>query len=124
MLSINQKLNPDWSTSEMFPGVLTEVLYGEAPPKFQPLIPFYILYYFWQKINGKMYFFHKHGLDLFFPFDCCKCTVFKIWINHKTLFFTLFHTPYIYFNKWNPYPFIYLNPENGTSFGQTLSVNI
>ena len=60
-----------------------------------------------------------------FDFNCCKYTVSKIWINHKTRTFSwLFHChkidllalfmhqnnrfpyPFIYFNLWNPYSFI------------------
>ena len=60
-----------------------------------------------------------------FDFNCCKYTVSKIWINHKTRTFSwLFHChkidllalfmhqnnrfpyPFIYFNLWNVYPFI------------------
>ena len=32
--------------------------------------------------------------------------------------------PLIYFNKWNPYPFIYLNPEISTPFGRSLPPRI
>ena len=61
-----------------------------------------------------------------FDFNCCKYTVSKIWINHKTRTFSwLFHChkidllalfmhqnnrfpyPFIYFNLWNVYPFIF-----------------
>ena len=31
---------------------------------------------------------HMLILDLSIPLNCCKCTVFKIWINHKTRPFT------------------------------------
>ena len=87
-------------------------------------------------------------LDLCIPLNCCKCTVFKIWINHKTRPLTVysaqFHShchsicapfsdffpnrndsfpyPFIYFNKWNPNPSIYLKPENDTPFKWSLRV--
>ena len=35
---------------------------------------------------------------------------------------TDFPTRFIYFNKWNPYPFIYLKPGKGTPFGRSLPV--
>ena len=33
-----------------------------------------------------------------------------------------FPNPFIYFNWWNPYPFIYLKPEKDTPFGRSLQV--
>ena len=32
----------------------------------------------------------------------------------------IFPNPFIYFNKWNPYHFIYLKAEKGTPFGESL----
>ena len=101
----------------------------------------YLLFMFcWQ-----WYPFHMPSLELCIPLDCCKCTVFKIRTNHKTRPFThlfsqacnasvspfwaflpyrngSFPYPFIYFNKWNPNPLVYLKPENGTPFGWTFSV--
>ena len=68
----------------------------------------------------KWYLSHIPSLELCNPFDCCKCNVFEICINHKT------RTFYRYFcsHKMNllallglftdrndsfPYPFIYFN---------------
>ena len=91
------------------------------------------------------YPFHMPSLELCIPLDCCKCTVFKIRTNHKTRPFThlfsqacnasvspfwaflpyrngSFPYPFIYFNKWNLNPLVYLKPENGTPFGWTFSV--
>ena len=103
-----------------------------------PYISF--IYHFWQisypfRITSidKWFPFRMPGLELCLPLNCCKCIVFKIWINHKTRTFSrLFHThkthllallglstdrhdkfpyPFIFFNKWDPFPFIYLKPE-------------
>ena len=80
-------------------GVLNNVLCGEVRPEVQPLYPF--LYHIWLKrypfcrpFIDKWYSFHIPHLELCIPFlNCCKCTVFKIWINHKTrTFFRLFHS--------------------------------
>ena len=103
-------------------------------------LPFYISFltdklplshtFYWQMIPLPR---RMPGLELCLPLNCCKCIVFKIWINHKTRTFSrLFHThkthllallglstdrqdkfpyPFIYFNKWDPFPFIYLKPE-------------
>ena len=35
-----------------------------------------------------------------------------------------FPYPFLYFNKLNPNPFIYLKPEKGTPFGQSLPVQV
>ena len=81
----------------------------------------------------KWYPFHIPSLELCISFKCCKCTVFKVWIKHKTRMFSrLFHThkmhllallglfydqnikspyPFIYLHKWDPYHFIYLRTE-------------
>ena len=32
--------------------------------------------------------FHIPSLELYIPSNCCKCTIFKIWINHKTRTFS------------------------------------
>ena len=42
---------------------------------------------------GTRFPFHIPSLELFSLFNCWKCTVFKIWINHKTrTFCRLFHS--------------------------------
>ena len=98
-------------------------------PSVQPL-PFYILF-LPRKGTSFVYLLLTNGslsptyLELCIPFNCCKYTVSKIWINHKTRTFSwLFHChkidllalfmhqnnrfpyPIIYFNLWNVYPFI------------------
>ena len=75
---------------------LSKVLHGRLRPKVQPL--FYINH-FWQKRYSflkpsfdKWNSFHIPCLELCISFNCCKCTLFKIWINHKTRIFPLlFH---------------------------------
>ena len=84
------------------------------------------------------------SLEIYIRLNCCTCTVFKIWINHKTKPFTQlfsqpcnasvspfwaftnrndsFPHPFIYFNKWNPNSLIHLKPENGIPFGWSLSL--
>ena len=62
---------------------------GRLRPEVQPLYPF--LYHFWLRgypfcipFIDKWYPFHIPYLELCIPFlNCCKCTVFKIWMNHK-----------------------------------------
>ena len=71
-------------------------------------------------------------------FNCCKCTIFWIWIDHYTRKFScLFHnytmrplallgpftdhndrfpTPFKYFKYWSPYLFIFLKPEKKFPF--------
>ena len=93
---------------------------------------------------GKWYHFHVPSLELCILFNCCKCTVFQVWINHKIRFCRLFHShkknasvspfcpfydqndkspyPTLLCQQWNPYPFIYLKLEKGTPFGQSLPV--
>ena len=67
-------------------GNLTKILYREAPPWGPTPDPF--IYHFWLKRTPFVYrlltnvtpFTHK----VWTPFNCCKCTVFKTWTNHKT----------------------------------------
>ena len=73
-------------------GVLTNVLRWEAQPRDPTPYPF--IYQFWPKRYpfcipsvDKWYPFHIPGLELCIP-DCCKCTVFEIWIHHKTRTFS------------------------------------
>ena len=62
--------------------------------------------------------FQIHSLELFIPFNCCKCTV----INHKVRMFSrLFHSHKMnllalsgFFTEQNdrfPFPFIYFNQQ-------------
>ena len=42
----------------------------------------------------KWYSFHELFIELCIPINCCKWTVFKIWINHKTrMFFSTISQP-------------------------------
>ena len=107
-----------------FKGVLNKVLYGEAPPEVQPLT---LLYTFSteEACFPFVYFLLTNGVPFMcvVPFNCsCKCTVFYIWINHKTRTSSwLFHSHKMHllafldlFTDWNdifPYPFIYLTSE-------------
>ena len=64
---------------------------GGAPP--QGPTPYPLIYHFWQerypfhKPTGKWYLFHMSTLEICIPFNCCKCSVFWLWINHKTRLF-------------------------------------
>ena len=122
------------------------VLYGEAPLRGPTTSLLYAIFnrkgtlshtFYWRMVP-----FHIPCLQLCISFNCCKCNVFKIWINHKTRTFSrLIHNhrmhrsallgiftdpddrfpqPFIYFSQWNPFPFIYLKPEKGTLFGWSL----
>ena len=62
----------------------------------------------------KWYPFHIPILELCFPYNCCKCSFFKIWINHKTITFS----PFLSVMKW-----ICLFTERIADF-PTLSYNI
>ena len=86
------------------------------------------------------------SLELCIPFDCCKYTVYKIRVNHKTRKLSwLFHShkilrsgspfrssvtdwsdsfpyPFIYFNYWNPYPFINVKHDKSIPYGLSLPV--
>ena len=81
-------------------GRLNKVLCGEAPlgGRSNPLSVFYMP--FWQKNYlfpmpsfDKWYPFLLTNLEFCIPFNQCKGTAFKIWINHKTRTFSwLFHS--------------------------------
>ena len=117
---------------------------GYSALRFCPL-PFYTAfsqkrYPFHIPSIDKWHHFHIPSLELCILFNCCKCTVFQVWINHKIRFCRLFHSykkmhllalfvlstsemtnhPTLLYRQWNPYPFIYLKPEKGTPFGQSL----
>ena len=49
-------------------------------------------------------------LDFSFTAIQCTCSFLGLLTNWNDRF----PNPLIYFNKWNPYPFIYLKPEKGT----------
>ena len=77
-----------------------------------------------------MYSFYIASLEPCTLFDCLKCTVVQIWIN-QVVFLSFpsqkmyllaslgpvtncndtFSYPFIYFNYWNPYPFIHQKPD-------------
>ena len=131
---------------DLYPGVLNKVFYGEAPPMYTifdgkgtPIAGIHI------PSTDKRYSFHELFIEFCIPFNCCKWTVYKIWINHKTrMFFSTISQPkkficepffffflliemtdfatlsYTSINKWNPDTFMYLKPEIGTPFGRSL----
>ena len=122
-----------------------KVLYEEAPPWGPTPYPF--IYHFGQK----RYPFcipsidKWHSFHLPYPFNCFKCTAFRIWINQKTrtsllsrsnkmhliALFGLFNDrndlfpyPFTYFNQWNPHSFIAgdkMSPQ--TYLGQRYSMS-
>ena len=94
---------------------------GSLCPEVQPPYPF--IYLFDRKglfpfcilSIDKWYPLHVCSSELCTPFNCCKCTVFWIWINHKTRTSSwLFHSHKMHlsailglFTDWNdrfPYP--------------------
>ena len=116
------------------------ISYGEAPPRGPTPYPF--IYHFWQKTYpfrlpsfDKWCPFHRHifpSLEVCIPFNYCKCTFCKIWMNLKPECFLDFFTAikcvchsillglfpdqddriscsFIHFNWRNPYRFIYLS---------------
>ena len=90
-------------------GLLNKLFYGENPPRGPT--PYHFLYPIldW-KGTPFVYTLHWQMVLLWIPFNCCKCTVF-----HKILLLALsgcftdrndrFSFPFIYFSKWNSYPF-------------------
>ena len=79
--------------------MIKKFFFGEAPPEVYLPTLFWIpflreklplwIYLLW----GTRFPFHIPSLELFSLFNCWKCTVFKIWINHKTrTFCRLFHS--------------------------------
>ena len=112
-------------------GYSKNVLWGEAPSRGPTPYP---LYTFLTEQVPLSYNFYWHPcLELCNPFNCWKCTVFKIWTNHKTRTFSRlflshkmhllallnlfthrndrFPHPFTCFNNWNPDPFVHLKPE-------------
>ena len=103
--------------------------------RLRPLSPLYTIFEKKDTVIASYTPFRIPRLELCIPFNCCKCTVFQIWIDHKTRAFSrLFHHhkmhllalmashftdrndyppyPFIYFNKRNPYPFmVFHTPE-------------
>ena len=103
-------------------GVLNKFLYGEAPPR--GLTPYLVIHnflvekvllsynFYWQMVV----LFHIPSFELCIHLNSCKCTVFKIWRNHKTrTFFRLLlsHKMHLsallgFYTAWNDmfsYPF-------------------
>ena len=79
-------------------GYSTKFYTGRLRPEVQPLtfcIPFFrekvTLSYSVPSLDN-WYSFHIPSLELSIPFNCCKFTVFKIWISHKTRNFLDFFT--------------------------------
>ena len=80
LLSVELPVGRKW-------GLLKNVLYREAPPRGPTPYPPFICH-FWQKRYpfyitsiDKWYPFHLLSWQLCFSFNCCKCAVFKIWMN-------------------------------------------
>ena len=122
----NRALNYSWSARSG--GILSKVSYWEAPSRHEarPFLtnkPVPLSYtFYWQMVPLS----HISSLEFCIPLNCCKCIVFKTWIDHKTrTYFRLFHNhkkhllalpdlftdrndrfPYsfMYFNWWAPYP--------------------
>ena len=137
-------------------GTQQSFIWGGSVLRSNPF-PFYIP--FLTKEVSLLYTFHWQNLSmegiqngtpftylLLNPFDCFKCTVFWIWINHKTRTSSLlsrsnkmhlitlfglftdrhdwFPYPFTYFNQWNPYSFIAgdkMSPQ--TYLGQRYSMS-
>ena len=114
---------------------------GGSAPRYDRgagLTPYPFIYHFW-RYPFRIPSSHKIMVLLSHTwlrtFNCCKCSVFKTmsfsWHSHSHKMNQLallglftdqndrFLYPLIYFNKWNPYPFIYLNPEISTPFGRS-----
>ena len=102
--------------STKFPFTLAPCHTGRLRPEVQPLTllytifdrkgtPSYTFYWHW-------YPFHNPSLELCILLNCCKCTVFKIWINHKTRPFTLLFSQLWYICK----PFLGFLPTEMTVF--------
>ena len=105
-------------------GVLNKCLqYGEAPPRGPTPHPFTI---FHEKGTSLVYLLLRNGtplnlVALCISFNCCKCTVFYIGINHNKVMFSrldfLSHKIYLLAlfgpftdpNDRFPYPFIHFN---------------
>ena len=117
---------------------------GYSALRFCPL-PFYTAfsqkrYPFHIPSIDKWHHFHIPSLELSILFNCCKCTVFQVWINHKIRFCRPFHShkknasvspfcpfydrndkapyPTLLYRQWNPYPFIYLEAWKRYPFPQ------
>ena len=110
------------STSVLADGNKCWPLRRGSSPSSSPL-PF--IYYLWQKrcsfripFTDKWYPFHIPKFFFFTSFNCYKCAVFKMWINHKTkkcsrLFYShkiqLLILLSIFTDRFDrfPFPFIY-----------------
>ena len=81
---IGARNSADWTLD----GSQQSFIQGGSAPKSNPL-PFYIPFFGRKDTPSytfcwQWYPFHMPGLELYIPLNCCKCTVFKIRINHKT----------------------------------------
>ena len=124
-------------------GLLKKVLYGGAPPRGPTL--YLGIYLFWKKRYplritsiDKWYPFHIPSSKFGIPFNCFKCTVLKIFINHTSRTFSGLYQRWntsvsplepFYQTKWHisqPFhtlqleisrlPFRYLKPEKSKPF--------
>ena len=99
--------------------------WGGFAPRSNPLTLLYTI--FWKKrCTPFLYctFYWQPSVDVCIPFNCSKCTVFVIWINHKTRTFSRsFRNQRMHLlallglsdqNDRFCYPFIYLKPDKGT----------
>ena len=74
--------------------ILNKCLYGEPPPGGPTPNPFYTNHFSQKRYSfripsiDKWYPFHIPCLELCIHFNCCKCTVFSVGINHKNKTFS------------------------------------
>ena len=97
--------------------------WGGFAPRSNPL-PFYTPFFERKGVPLSYTFYWQPSVEVCIPFNCSKCTVFVIWINHKTRMFPQsFHNHRMHLlallglsdqNDRFCYPFIYLKPEKGT----------
>ena len=74
----------EWIVPKIFALFHAQVLSREAPPKVEPLTFLYTI--FGRKCilpYDKWYPFHIPNLEISIPFNGCRCTVLKIWINSE-----------------------------------------
>ena len=113
----NRPYNPG-DTQQMF-------VRGGSAPRSNPL-PFYQYHFLRKRYPFRItsidqwYPFHIPCIELCIPFNCCKCTVFYIGINHKNRTVSRRYKakqficlallgPFTDPNDRFPYPFIYFN---------------